>query len=243
MNSSKVLALCFAAAIVAPCAAAGPQNELATQCEQMLAAASLTQAKVPADGEDPSHNARKARIEWEVAYPICTAPGVAVDLRLRGIKGYALALRGSRGVPAVEAMYRAELTDALKGRHSYDAAKISEIYLALVSVLEEQRKFDDALSLQLQATKHAERAFGDSSRQYALQLVLLGHVHQLRGDVVPAERMYRQAIGIATAACAPKCQELFQAWSFLANLLREQPGRASEFRDATDRAELSFQEN
>lgn len=243
MNSKLFILFLITAASVAPRAAAGTHDRIASQCEQILAAAEQTQAKAPADGEDAGNNARKARIEWEVAYSICTAPGVPVDLRLRGLKGYALTLRGSKGIAAVEALYRAELADALEGRHGYDATKVSSVYLTLVSVLEEQRKLDDALSLQTEATKHAESTFGRSSREYALQLVLLGYVHQLRGNTTTAEKTYRQAIGIASEACAPKCQELFQAWSFLAGLLRDQPGRTAEFRHATDQAELSYQEN
>jgi hypothetical protein len=244
MNSPKVAVLCLiAAAIVAPRADAGTQNELASRCEQILAAASLTQSKTPTDGEDPAHNARKARAEWEIAYPICSAPGVDVALRLRSIQGYALALRAGKGLGAVEALYRAELSDALEGRHGNDAATISKLYLGLVSVLEEERKFDAALTVQLEATAHAERAFGASSRQHALELVLLGYVHQLRGDAATAEKTYRRAIAIATAECAPRCQELFQAWSFLAELLRDQPNRTAEFKEATTQAELSFQED
>ena len=57
-----------------------------------------------------------------------------------------------------------------------------------------------------------------------------------------AEKEYTSAISVATEACSPKCAELFLAWTFLHDLLRDEPGRSAEANAASEHAAAAMVE-
>lgn len=242
MKIALILCFLFSPLVAPRSLALANESSLTAQCERLLAKAADAAGRTPVDGPDTTGAYQTSLRAWNAAHAVCGRPGVAIELRIRGLKGYAQVLRAESGLTAVEELYRAELASALRGEHGHTAASISAIYLSLVSVLEEQQRFDGALSIQLDAIRHAERAFGPRTRQMATELVMLGYLHQLRGESAVAEQTYRKAIDVATGACASKCEELSQAWSFLADLLRAQPARVTEMETARARAEEAFPE-
>lgn len=169
------------------------------------------------------------------AYNLCRAASISADLRAESAKRWAMLEQ--RDHAEAEAIYRRAIRDIVKTDGLDSPALLPLLYgLMDLTFYVSGGPNAETFTLAHEIGRISEKAFGSESAQAAKALLVLGYLNQINGSRVIAETLYRQAIAAAEAACAPKCEALAEAYSMLAQLIRDDPARRAEADDADYRS-------
>jgi hypothetical protein len=217
MRQLKLIAI-FVVALLALTADAKSSAE---KCQKAL-------AQVPAE-----------RDTAKSAYADCRSSSVPAELRAEATERWARILSQS-DTAASEALYRATIREIEKERGA-DSAALLPLLDGLMDLVVRVSGGPTGETFRLANDIHRIKAnvHGPRSEPAARALLVVGRLHELNGTMATAEGLYREAIGIAETACAPKCDTLVVAYSMLRDLIKTDPARQAEADELNALAEES----
>ena len=130
---------------------------------------------------------------------------------------------------AAEALYRSTIRQ-IEQEHGSDSAALLPLLNGLMDLVVHVSGGPTGEAFRLAGDIHRIQVelHGSESEPAARALLVVGRLHEVNGTTATAEELYREALGIAKAACAPKCDTLVIAYSMLRDLIKTDPARQAE---------------